>query len=191
MSHTDRERWNKKYASKGDSPGEVPAVLLQNLSYFQTGSVLDIASGDGAIALYLASQQRFNVSALDISEIGLQRLSAFADQRNLSITTLCVDLDEQQDWSHLGSFDNICLFRYKPTLDLLKRLAAHLNEGGRLIVSTFNQLHHQHTGFNQQFCLKPDELIGVANQGLSLLSYQSNQQTPFCDSYVFEKNVAK
>ncbi len=187
MSHTDRERWNQKYTSKGDSPSEVPAIFLQNLTYFQKGSVLDVASGDGAIALYLASKQSFNVTALDISEVGLQRLSAFASERNLSIKTLCVDLDELQDSSHLGSFDNICLFRYKPTLALLERLAAHLNKGGRLIVSTFNQLHHQHTGFNQQFCLYSDELVAAANQGLSLLSYYSNQQAPYCDSYVFEK----
>lgn len=190
MSSADRERWNQKYADKGSSLSEVPLILLQNLTYFQKGSVLDVASGDGAIAIYLASKPGFNVSALDISEIGLQRLSDFADERGLKVNTLCIDLEEFHDWPCLGQFDNICIFRYKPTLVLIERLTMLLAEGGRLIVSTFNQLHHQHTGFNQQFCLEPNELSDVAGKGLNLLSYHSSEQSPFCDSYIFEKSTS-
>lgn len=194
MSNADRERWNQKYAKKLDTPSEAPPILLQNLSYFQAGTVLDVACGDGAAALFLARQAEFEVTALDISDVAINRLQQFARQQQLKVNTLCFDLEDATAFSDVGEFNNICLFRFKPTAELLVQIARLLAEKGRLIIATFNQLHHQQTGFNPRFCLQPEELLFknqpfLESAGLRLISYHSSEQSPFCDSYIFEKSL--
>lgn len=184
MSVADREKWNSKYSRKDFQPVTAPVMLLQNLEYFKPGTVLDVASGDGAAALYLAQKSQFKVTAIDISNVALSRLQQQAADLEVSIETHSLDLDAPQALAALGQFDNLCLFRFKPSLELVQRLAEQLKIGGRLIIATFN--HHQ-PNFNLKFCLQPKELVAV-DHSLQLISYHTSSELPFYDTYIFEKN---
>ena len=69
------------------------------------------------------------MTAVDISEQGLQRLAGFAETEKLHVATCCIDLDDQAALQQLGAFDNIVMSYFKPAPELLVRLAGLLNPG--------------------------------------------------------------
>jgi 2-polyprenyl-3-methyl-5-hydroxy-6-metoxy-1,4-benzoquinol methylase len=186
MAIKDRVKWDEKYSQDSRAIPSAPRALIEHVDQLVAGSVLDVASGEGAASLYLSAKPEFQVTAIDISPIGLNNLSSFATQQGLSIQTKAVDLDDHNLLDTLGQFDNICLFRFKPNIDLITKLADMLSHKGRLMISTFNQNHHLHSGFNMNFCLENEVFLNVS-ENLKLLCLQSSIEQPYTDTYVFEK----
>jgi len=187
---SDRAKWNKLFAAKAsrieDKPPAAPSFIQQHHTDFPPGRVLDIASGDGAVSLYLA-QQGFQVTAADISATALNRLTRFASSQSLLISTLEIDFDAPASLSELGPFDGIVISRYKPPITLWSMLAKCLHPGGRLLISTFNHRHHFETGFSERFCLQPGELLTI-HPDLEIVRYQSiKRDQGDLDEYLMEK----
>jgi len=181
--HKDRIKWDRRYSDKAVGAPSPSSFLIDHRCELKPGTVLDLASGDGAAALYLAQDTTFTVTAADISEQGLKRLSSFAQLQGVAIQTVCVDFDDKDAMAKLGSFDNIVICLFKPSHELLKQLAGHLNPAGKLLLSTFNQRHHRNTGFPLSYCLSEKEFYRPPI-GLSLLKYQANPELEI-DSYLF------
>ena len=90
MAVEDRNRWNQKHAASAD--GETPSPFLQHILEshawgIMPGKALDLASGKGRNAMLLATRG-FDVTAIDISSVGLAEASRRARQRSLSIDWL-------------------------------------------------------------------------------------------------------
>lgn len=174
---SDRLKWNRIFASKetdngdNDSPPAVPSFIKRNASKLPMGRILDIASGDGAASLYLASKG-YQLTAADISEQALKRLSHFAREQNLLTTTLQIDFDYPASLLKLAPFDGIVISRYKPSESLWPTLVQCLKPGGKLLIGTFNYQHHLVTGFSERYCLQPGELAAI-HPDLDLIHYQS------------------
>lgn len=170
---SDRQRWDQRFSDKPLTAPKPPGFLVQEREVLPSGRALDIASGDGAAALWLAAQG-FDTTAVDISSVALSRLQSFAQQQQLSITELCCDLDDPaQVTSQLaGSFDVIVMAHFKPSLALMTQLGSLLSPTGQLLLTTFNQQHHLSNGFSQRFCLAPSEFESSV-PGLRCLHYQS------------------
>lgn len=181
--HKDRIKWDQRYSDKAvEAPGP-SSFLIDHCCELKSGTVLDLASGDGAAALYLAQDTEFTVTAADISEQGLKRLSSFAKRQGVAIETVCVDLDDKDAMAKLGSYDNIVICLFKPSRELLQQLVWHLNPAGKLLLTTFNQQHHRNTGFPLSYCLSDKEFYRPP-AGLNLLKYQANAELAI-DSYLF------
>ena len=90
--HEDGRRWNERYAaSPTPSPRAPEAVdlwpeLASELPV--SGRCLDIASGTGAVTLWLA-QRGLDVIALDVSDVAIGRLEAAATASGLSGRRRC------------------------------------------------------------------------------------------------------
>ena len=100
----ERNRYNRIYAARKEhtyGEGKPERCVSRILDYQESGSVLDIGAGDGRNALFLASKG-FNVKAVDISEVGLEKLQGFAVQQNLSVEREVVDLSA---WSVDRDYD--------------------------------------------------------------------------------------
>ncbi|WP_372741256.1 methyltransferase domain-containing protein [Neptunomonas sp.] len=181
-----REKWNRRYADKSGALSSIPVALELGWSSLKPGSVLDLASGDGGSAVFLA-RQGFAVTAVDIAEEGLKRLNACAQAEQLSIRTVQFDLDVTASLAALGQYDNIVINRFRPTPTLFLCLPALLTRGGRLMLNSFNLLQHKEKGFSERFCLKPEEYLGLSAD-LSLQYYRSEQRDgDFMDEYLFIK----
>lgn len=88
--------WNKRYADEDYIYGTAPNDFLRaNVNQLKKGRVLCLAEGEGRNAVYLA-EQGFDVTALDSSSVGLEKAQALAAKKNVSITTVCADLNEYQ-----------------------------------------------------------------------------------------------
>jgi cyclopropane fatty-acyl-phospholipid synthase-like methyltransferase len=99
-SFEEEYKANKNYW--GTEPSK---VISDKLGLMQPGTILDIGAGDGRNALYLAAHE-FDVTALDISQTGLDNLLGKARNQGVSnkITILCADF---LNYTPDTSFDNI------------------------------------------------------------------------------------
>ena len=140
---------------------------MQHSQYIKTGGkVLDVASGHGRNAIWLA-QQGFRVTAVDRDAAALSTLKNQAP----SVDTHLQDL-EQGYWPYSQQqFDAIIVCRYlhRPLLPLL---ANSLAPSGVLIYETFMEGHEQYgRPRNPDFLLKSNELLISYLSLLQVISY--------------------
>jgi SAM-dependent methyltransferase len=130
------------------------------------GSVLDVASGGGRHARYLAAAG-CRVVAVDIDAVALQRLTGMA-----AVETLVADL-EGGPWPFAGRlFDAVVVTRYlhRP---LLMPMVAALAPGGVLIYETFAAGNERYgRPRNPEFLLKNGELLELARGRLQVIAYE-------------------
>ncbi|MEE8059535.1 MAG: class I SAM-dependent methyltransferase [Pseudomonadales bacterium] len=168
-----QSKWNNRYQNSTD-PGNACWVLENNLHLLPaTGHSLDLACGLGANALRLA-EQGLNSHGWDSSTIALEKLSSFATQRNVSVTTLLRDVEKSPPDNN--SFDVIVVsqFLYRP---ILPELINALKPGGLLFYQTFNQQKLTSDGpSHADFLLAPNELLHVLSP-LELIFYREDGHT--------------
>jgi SAM-dependent methyltransferase len=84
--------WNQRFAEAEFAYGEAPHIsLAEQFCTPGSGRVLCLAEGQGRNAVYLAGLG-YNVTALDFSEVGLQRAQELAARSGVTIHTLQADL---------------------------------------------------------------------------------------------------
>ncbi|HEY3326706.1 MAG TPA: methyltransferase domain-containing protein [Novimethylophilus sp.] len=140
------------------------AALIRN-----GGQVLDIASGNGRHALWLAAQG-YQIEAVDRDEEALSRLHGIDN-----ITAVSADL-ESGAWPYAGrKFDGVVVSRYlyRPLLPLLADL---LHPQGVLIYETF-MVGNERFGkpSNPDFLLKTNELLGAFAARLKVVAFEQGE----------------
>ena len=93
MSLKDKEKWNEKYRARQAEDRQACDWLLENAHLLSgEGQALDLAMGEGRNALYLA-ERGYQVTGVDISDVGVARAAALAQENNLNLRTVVADLD--------------------------------------------------------------------------------------------------
>ena len=160
--------------------GQPSPFLAAQLPRLPPGKALDVATGRGRHALFLASQG-FSVHGIDRNREALEFLDARAQEAGgLPITTEFVDLETNDlHPPNLGTeaYDVILVFfyLYRP---LFPQLLKALKPGGVILYETFlleNHLHRQHPR-RKEFCLEANELLTLL-QGLQILHYDEGDHT--------------
>ena len=86
------ERWNERYAKKELTWSSGPNALLESLvAERPAGKALDIATGEGRNALWLASRG-WGVDAIDFSSVGIEKGKSMAAERNLKVNWITADV---------------------------------------------------------------------------------------------------
>ncbi len=84
--------WNQRYSADGYAFGTQPNdFLTASLAHIPTGNVLCVADGEGRNGVYLA-EQGYQVTSVDLSEVGLAKARELADIRGVNIRTVTADL---------------------------------------------------------------------------------------------------
>ena len=171
MSIADRDKWDARYREGAYATRTYPGVYLeQQISSHPTlnrGRALDIACGAGRNAIYLA-QQGFDVDAVDVSSVGLERAQAQASAMNITCRWICADLDS--DALPDLSYDLIIMFRFvAPTL--MPQMIERLAPGGMIIVEQHLQWPDPVAGpTSQRFRCPPGTLEpSLTKAGLEVL----------------------
>jgi SAM-dependent methyltransferase len=128
MSTADREKWDRKWAERGQ-PGE-PSEWVRSLAdrLPSEGSALDVAGGAGRHAIWLA-RRGLRVTLVDVSPEALRIARAAA--AGLPVTTVELDLEEQP--LPAGPFDLlVCAHFYDRAV--WAGLADRLRPGGLALV---------------------------------------------------------
>ncbi len=156
---SNQKRWNDRFGKKEFALGKEPNPFLKkHIRLLLKGKALDIASGEGRNAVYLA-QHGFEVDAVDISEKGLKKAQKLAREQGVKINTFLVDLGQYE--IEKERYDLIANF-YFLKRRLIPRIKKGLKKGGRVIFETY-LLEHRTLGTGgpkqAKYFLKPNELL--------------------------------
>lgn len=169
MSTEDQTRWNRRYGSGDYVPRDEPTpFLLRWLDHVPRGPALDVASGTGRNALALAAAG-FEVDAVDISTVALERARSAAAGRGLDVNWVVADLDAAP--LPRRHYALVAVLRYRDPA-LWPRLVAALAPDGWIVVE-----HHLRTDRDDvrgprhdAFRLAPGELLRAFG-GLRIVHY--------------------
>jgi SAM-dependent methyltransferase len=86
--------WDQRYSQPGFAYGTEPnGFLVSVVDRIPPGRVLSLGEGEGRNATFLASLG-FEVVAVDLSEVGLDKCRRLAAERGVRVTTMTADLRE-------------------------------------------------------------------------------------------------
>jgi tellurite methyltransferase len=185
----DRAYWNQRYSERSHEAREPDPFLVEAFGEFVApafpdgGRALDVASGTGRHALWLASRG-WDITLVDVSDVGLARAKAEWDRTAKApgrgtLTTrrriefIAADLEGPKAFRpQRRSYDLVLVFFYLQR-SLFPALKAALKPGGILIYKTYT-LEHRKFGrgpTHPMYFLKPNELLG-AFDSMHILHYR-------------------
>lgn len=154
-------KWDIRWREKATrSTWQPDPWLLKVRPRFQQGTALDIACGMGRNAIYLA-EEGFKVSAVDVSQVGLDLLNQEAQRRGLEIETQQVDLEKREPVLPVGPFDLLLnlFYLHRP---LLPQELAKVRPGGIAVVRTFSRAGAEKFGaVRPEISLAEGELLEI------------------------------
>lgn len=132
--------WNERYAEREFAYGkEANDFLKAQLSDDGSGEILCVAEGQGRNAVYLA-ELGYQVTAADLSSVGLDRTKELAKEKGVKVDTLQVDLGEysvaNEAWDGI-----VCVFGHFPPsirTHVLTQLYGGLKPGGFLLMEVYS-----------------------------------------------------
>ncbi len=161
MSQQERTEWDERFRI-GDHAGSEPDPFLTQLEEYQEllpvgRRALDIACGAGRNAVYLA-ERGWDVTACDISLVGLRQAQQLARERGVPLQLFCADLETAQ--LPAAAFDLILCFFYLER-KLFPQFQAALRPGGFLVYKTYtwDQLRFPGRPRHSTYLLQPQELL--------------------------------
>jgi 2-polyprenyl-3-methyl-5-hydroxy-6-metoxy-1,4-benzoquinol methylase len=136
LATEDQERWDKRHEAHQGEIG--PASFLQEVFHLRawqipTGRALDIATGRGGNAIFLA-EKGFAVDAIDISEVALQSARKIAEEKGLTIDFKQADLDHLE--LPAMAYDVVLNFNFLER-DLIPKMKRALKLSGHVIFETY------------------------------------------------------
>lgn len=157
MAEADRERWDRRYRAGSHGGTEVPAWLgAVDRELPRTGRALDVATGSGRMALWLA-RRGLETTAVDVSgeAIRLCRSNALAEGLELSASVL----DLESEVLPNGPFSLISCFFYLQR-DLFPELRQRLAPGGCFVAELPTRRNlERHSKPGPRFLLETNELL--------------------------------
>lgn len=136
MASDDRVRWDRKHAAghTSDQPsGFLKEVLLSAAWPMNRGRALDIATGKGRNAIFLA-EQGFAVDAMDVSAAALDEARRRSAAKGLTISWRQADLEQIELPGSV--YDLVVNFNYLQR-SLIPQIKAALKVGGHVVFETF------------------------------------------------------
>ena len=196
MAADDKERWDSKHTAEHESgkpaaflrrilktgpweiqPGRAPWSIIPGRdiptrsSCYSTGRALDIATGKGRNALFLA-EQGFTVDAIDISAVGLQQAQRQAEKQGLTLNLLQADLASFEFPD--SAYDLVLNINFL-LRSLVPKIKNALRPGGYIIFDTY-LIDQQDLGHprNPAYLLNHNELLDLF-RGFRILCYQEGK----------------
>ena len=92
----DRHAWNDRYGEAELVWSATPnAFVERELADLPPGRAIDLAAGEGRNAIWLA-QQGWTVTALDFSDVAIDKAGRLADANGVEIELVIADLDDYE-----------------------------------------------------------------------------------------------
>jgi SAM-dependent methyltransferase len=138
--------WDERYSAKEYAYGTEPNTFLTaNFQHLPKGRVLSLAEGEGRNAVFLA-QQGYAVTAVDGSQVGLDKAQALAEARGVKIERVCADLAVFElgvsTWDGIVSI--FCPLPPAIRQALYRKVLAALKPGGVFLLEAYTPAQLQH-----------------------------------------------
>jgi len=157
----DRIKWNRRFESEDSFLGVRPSPFLSKeidrIKLLAPGNrALDIACGEGRNSLFLA-ENGFDVTALDISDVGLSKGAARASVAGVKINFRQANLN---DYAIAEKYDLILNFNFL-LRGLIPSEIQALNPGALLLFDTILESPQLLASHNPSYFLKKGELTEI------------------------------
>lgn len=155
-----KEFWNTRYDHEEYAYGKKANDFLQSYSFQKPSKILCLAEGEGRNAVYLALQGH-EVTAIDYSEVALEKTCKLANEHGVSVQTICADLcDYVFEPNHWDAI--VAIFAHFPPeirQKVHKQIFETLKTGGVFILEAYqkSQLEHGTGGPNSLEMLYSEE----------------------------------
>ncbi|WP_062213804.1 class I SAM-dependent methyltransferase [Demequina oxidasica] len=138
-------QWNERYAAKALWSGKVNPTLVIAAGELETGSALDVGCGEGADAVWLASQG-WRVRGVDFSQEALARAADAATRENVANRCEWIQADLSV-WTTNRSYDLVtCHFLHEEAAvrgRAWRSAAAAVISGGTLLIVGHSPDEHE------------------------------------------------
>jgi 2-polyprenyl-3-methyl-5-hydroxy-6-metoxy-1,4-benzoquinol methylase len=162
-SNKESDKWDAIYQSRqqnGETTKLNPAYILQEFHHLlpAQGKALDLASGLGANAMFLA-QHNMESHAWDISSTAIEKLKEISSSLNLDINTKVRDVVTSPPEEN--SFDVIVVVHFLDR-QIMPAIIAALRKNGLLFYQTFTRTRVQESGpSSDKYRLGKNELLDL------------------------------
>lgn len=154
----ERTGWDRTYSRRDYVFGKDPSpFLVKHVEQLPKGRALDIATGEGRNAVFLA-KKGFRVEGVDISAVGLRKAKKLAAENGVKVQTVNADLNKYR--IKPDSYTVILNFYYLQR-NLFPQIKAGLRKGGVLVFETNTMDQLKLPGgrtYDKDFLLEPGEL---------------------------------
>ena len=141
------EFWDERYAADRVWSGAPNPQLVDRVARLRPGRALDVGAGEGADAIWLA-EQGWQVTALDISRVALDKAAAHAAERGVGDAIGWQQVDLGSWAGDDAAYDLVSAqFMYldQPALtQLYRRLGAAVASGGTLLLVGHHPVDPRH-----------------------------------------------
>jgi SAM-dependent methyltransferase len=139
----ERDAWNEAFRAGVGFRHEPNRFLVEMVKGLKSGVALDLATGQGRNALYLA-QQGWKVTGVDISDEGLRQAAKAASDQHLRLETIEADLDH---WD-LGTnrWDLVTMIYAGGDPAMVERVKRSVRPGGWVVFEFFHRDATKGTG---------------------------------------------
>lgn len=165
---SDADRWDERYLRGEHAPAEPSRLLVRAVDEFARDfpkaassstppRALDVACGAGRHALFLAARG-YQVTAVDVSRVGVEIMLERARERGLSLDTRVADLARGEFNVEPDAYQLVCDFYYLQR-DLFRAMRDGLRRGG-LFVAAIHMVDERQSvrPMNPDFLLLAGEL---------------------------------
>ena len=163
MSVADKNKWDAKYQMGAYAQRRHPSVLLQEyVEDGPRGKALDLACGAGRNSVSLATRG-FEVTAVDISSVGLEQAQQQAKEQGVNISWVQMDLLADDSLSRISEtlceeWQLIVMTRFK-AIDVLMECCKFLAPGGMVIGEAHLVWDDPVGGPSARFRVQPNEVL--------------------------------
>ncbi len=193
MTKGDQVRWDRQHAAghgSDDASGFLKEILLSDSWPIRRGRALDIATGKGRNAIFVA-EQGFDVVAIDVSPVALDEARRRAAVKSLSISWQQADLERIE--LPEATYDLVVDFNYLQR-SLIPQIKAALKPGGHVIFETYltgqEMIGHPK---NPAYLLRPNELLNLFRDYRVLCyregKFSEGEETAFRAGILVEKTM--
>ncbi len=170
----DQDAWDERY-SDGELvwTAEPNRFLVEAVDGLEPGKALDLASGEGRNAVWLA-QQGWQVEAVDWSDVALDKGRELA--RSAGVTVWFTREDLRYWWPPVQAYDLVVIaylqIQYMERHGVWRGAAGAVGAGGRLVVigHDWDNLEQGHGGPQHADVLySTDEIVGVVAEHLEVV----------------------
>ena len=179
----DGEAWDRRYATTHRLWSREPdPALVELVSPLDPGRAVDLGAGEGRNSLWLA-QRGWAVTAVDGSQVALQRLTAAASAAGIQVATAVADIGEflaRGDSFELVVIANV----HSAPADretMLDRAAAAVRPGGHLLLVGHHVDSHGRAGPQDPSRLYTEAALATALPGLRTLLLERRERAHGAD----------
>ena len=141
----DSAQWDQRYStSELIWTGRANQFVEAHLADLEPGTAIDLGAGEGRNAVWLATRG-WTVTAVDFSQVGLDKAQRLAAEHGAEIATVCADATT---WTPDAPVDLVILsylqLPYAERQVVLEHAVTWLNPGGTLLVIAHDRSNVEH-----------------------------------------------